>query len=306
MSTGRQHRVPQFYLRFFRSSKGKNWIFQRSIANREWKERKISEVEASYGYYGSEQDQAAQRLETEAAPVLRRIAKRRLPMRLLEGDRQCICRFAIHQMMRVETMRLLMLDATRLAWKDFARDGRATEEQIAEPLQVIDECRGKEEAVLPTWEGPDGSRSNPMVGFDADRMASEAATSGRFRVAVAAEGTSFVTSDNPVSLHRLTHRFEGVDGAISFPGRAEKASTFFPISPARAVMIGGVSWTFTRTTALSLELPAQDVAVFNDWTIQMARRHLYAAAPVDGLLELADDQRGVGSSCSVQHSPDVR
>lgn len=240
MSSGIQHRVPQFYLRFFQSSKGKNWIFQGSIANREWTERKISEVEASYDYYGSEQDWAGGRLEDRAARVLRRIVNGRLPMRLLEGDRERISRFVIHQMMRVETMRLLILDAQRLAWEDFVRAGHATEEQIAEPLQAIEECRAKDEAVLPRWEGPDGSRSDPSVGFDADRVASEATRSGRFRVAVAPEGSSFITSDNPVSWHRLTHQF-GEKGAISFPsGSEEKSSIFFPVSPARAVMIGGV------------------------------------------------------------------
>ena len=310
MSSGIQHKVPRFYLRFFQSSKGKNWIFQGSIANREWNERKISEVEASYRYYGSEQDQAAQRLEDEAARVLRRIANCRLPMRLLEGDRECISRFVIHQMMRVESMRLLILDATRLAWEDFARGGHATEEQIAEPLQVIDECRAKEEAVLPMWEGPDGGRYDAMVGFDANRVALEAAQSGRFRVAVAPEGNSFITSDNPVSWHRLTHQF-GEKGAISFPfGSEEKSSIFFPLSPVRAVMIGGVPWTFKRTTACSLELSEQDVAVFNRWTALMARRHLYAAAPVDDLLELGGDQVdllcGVGSSYSAPSTPDVR
>jgi len=230
MSNGIQHRVPQFYLRFFQSSKGKNWIFQGSIADQEWNERKISEVEASYGYYDSEQDREGGRLEDKAARVLRRIANCRLPMRLQEGDRECISRFVIHQMMRVETMRLLILDAERLAWEDFAREGHATEEQIAEPLQAIEEFRAKEEAVLPRWEGPDGSRSGPGVGFDANLMASEAVQTGRFRVAVAPEGSSFITSDNPVSFHRLTHRFEGVAGAISFPGKAERTSIFFPVS----------------------------------------------------------------------------
>lgn len=310
MSNGIQHRVPQFYLRFFQSSKGKNWIFQGSIAHEEWNERKISEVEASHGYYDSEQDRTGGRLEDKAARVLRRIANCRLPMRLQEGDRECISRFVIHQMMRVETMRLLILDAERLAWEDFAREGHATEEQIAEPLQAIEEFRAKEEAVLPRWEGPDGSRSVPSVGFDANRMASEAAQSGRFRVAVAPEGSSFITSDNPVSLHRLTHRFEGVEGAISFPGKAERTSIFFPVSPARAVMIGGVPWTFTRTTALGLELREKDVDVFNEWTARMARWHIYAAAPVDGLLELVGDQAGslggVGSPRSAPFTTDVR
>ncbi len=297
MSGDWQHRVPQFYLRRFRSSKGKkssSVILQGSIANQEWKECKISEVEASYGYYGSEQDREGGRLEDKAAPILWRMANDQLPMPLLADDRECISRFVIHQMMRVETMRQLILDATRQAWEGFARDGHATEEQIAEPLQVLDELSAKEEAALPIWEGPDGSRYNPLVGFDADGMASEAAQSGRFRVAVAPEGSSFITSDNPVSLHWLTHQFEGIDGAISWPfGSDKKSSIFFPLSPDRAVMIGGVSWTFAKATVESLDLLEQDVVIFNRWTALNARRHLYAAAAVDGLLELARDH-GVG------------
>lgn len=294
MSSGLQHRVPRFYLRFFRSPKGKNWIFQGSTADEEWRERKISEVEASRGYYGSEQDRATQRLEDEAARVLRRLATCDLPMRLRKGDRACIGRFVIHQLMRVETLRLLILDAGRLAWEDFARDGHATEEQIAGPLQAINECRAKEEAVLPIWEGPDGSRYNPMVGFDANRLAAEAAQSGRFRIAVTPGGSSFITSDNPVSLHRLTHRF-GAKGAVSLGEGREKLSIFFPLSPARAVMIGGVPWQFARFEAHGLELPHQDVAVFNEWTACNAQGHIYAAAPVDGLLELAGNQATRGS-----------
>ncbi len=294
MSDGRQHRVPQFYLRFFQSPKGKNWIFQGSMSDQEWSECKISEVEASYGYYGSEQDRASQRLEDGAARVLRRLATCDLPMRLRTGDRECIGRFVIHQMMRVETLRLLILDAERLVWEALARDGHATEEQIAGPLQAIEECRAKEEAVLPIWEGPDGSKYNPMVGFDANRLALEAAQSGRFRVAVAPEGGYFITSDNPVSLHQLTHRF-GMKGAVSLGEGREKLSIFLPLSPARALMIGGVPWQFARFEAHGWELPHQDLAVFNEWTACNARGHIYAAAPVDGLLELAGNQVSRGS-----------
>ena len=289
MSNGLQHRVPRFYLRFFQSPKGKNWIFQGSMADQDWRERKISEVEASHGYYGSEQDQATSRLEDKAARVLRRLVEGDLPMRLREGDRECISRFVIHQMMRVESMRLLILDATRLAWEDFARDGHASQEQIAGPLQEINECRGTEEAALPIWEGPDGSEYNPLIGFDADRLVSEAAQDRRFRMAVAPEGSSFITSDNPVSLHRLTHQF-GAKGAVSLGKDGEKLSVFFPLSRNRAVMIGGVPWQFAKYEVHGLKLPHQDVAVFNEWTACNAQRHIYADVPVDGLLELAGNQ----------------
>lgn len=286
LSSGLQHRVPRFYLRFFQSSKGKNWIFQGSAADQEWRERKISEVEASRDYYGAEQDQATGRLEDKAARVLRRLAMCDLPMRLREDDRECLGRFLIHQMMRVESMRLLILDAARLAWQDFARDGHAPQEQVAGRLQEIDECRATEEAALPIWEGPDGSRYNPLVGFDADRLASEAAEDGRFRIAVAPRGSAFITSDNPVSFHQLTHG-SGAEGAVSLGEGREKLSVFFPLSRTRAVMIGGVPWQFAKFEAHALELPHQDVSIFNAWTACNARRHIYAAAPVDGLLELA-------------------
>ena len=289
MSQGRQHRVPQFYLRFFRSPKGKNWIFQGSISDQTWRERKISEVEASYDYYGSEQDEETQKLEDEAARVLRRLATCNLPMRLREGDRWCISRFVFHQMMRVEALRQMFLDAEQYTWEKLASDGHYTKEQIAEPLQILDELRTEEKAVLPRWIDPDGGEHSPMEGFDVDRLASQAAQSGRFRIAVAPEGSAFITSDNPVTFHALTHPF-GAEGAVSLAKGRRKLSIFFPLSSTRAVMIGGVPYEFKRTTAFSVELSEQEVVVFNEWTARMASKYIYATAPVNDVLEYAADR----------------
>lgn len=317
MTNGRQHRVPRFYLGRFRSRPGEGLIFQMDLSTGKWRERSIRDCTAKRGYYDSTKDDDLQKLETQAAPVLRRLANCRLPMRLREGDRELIAKYVVNQYLRVEPTRQFILNATKRTWESLAEAGRLTPQEFAGPLQSIEELCAREEAVLPRWHGPGGSTYDPLAGLNPRALASEAVQSGRWRIAVARPGSPFVTCDNPVSFYPATPE----EGAFSLAGRGgEKAlSLWFPLCPERGLMIGGapwqsanfgirakgmasgVPWQFAKSEIGAQVLSPEAVVLCNRRTGANAERFVYSARRVpseimDGLWKGEGDTSGPQAS----------
>ncbi|MCY4558659.1 MAG: DUF4238 domain-containing protein [Chloroflexi bacterium] len=310
MSSGRQHQVPQFHLREFRSRPGEGLIFQLELPTGRWRERSIRDCAAKHAYYDSRKDDDIQKLETQAAPVLRRLANCRLPMRLRDGNRELVATYVVNQYLRVEPTRQFLLDAMATTWNKITEDGHATSQETAEPLHIIEEFRAKTEATLPRFQGSDGSTYDPMAGLNAAGLVSEARRSGRWRIAVAPPGNPFVTCDNPVVFYLAT----AGEGAFTFAGRGgEKAlSLWFPLSPDRGLMIGGapwqsagrrakgmtsgVQWQFARLEIRAQELSPEAVVFCNRRTAANAERFLYSArrVPVETLNGLLQKKKADG------------
>lgn len=310
--SSRQHLVPQFHLRGFRSRPGEGLIFQLDRSTGRWRERSIKDCAAKRGYYDPRIDADTQKLESDAARALRRLANDPLPMRLRPGDRELIANYIVHQFLRVESTRQLVLDVARSTLIEHAEDGHATQPEVAKALQFIEEVRAKEEAAIPVFHLLDGTY-NPATGLNQQGLVSEAVRSCRWRVAIAPAHSYFITCDNPAVFYQASPG----EGAFSLAGqgRDREISLWFPLSSERGLMIGGapwqlrkgrakgmtggVPWNFAKFEIHDQHLSPEAVVFCNGRTASNAEESLYSARPVpaETLLELmkanaADEPHG--------------